>query len=245
MNIKGLLISHRGIFNNKTIPENSVAAFHKAKNLNIPIELDVQLTKDQKVIVFHDINLKRMCGIDKYIEDVTYQELQQLTLLSSKEKIPTLKEVLELIQGKVLIDIELKKTKNVEELCNKVLEEIKNYTGDVLVKSFQPNIVRYLKKHTTRPVGLLITRFPTSKTYSYFMSSSLLIQYCKPDFLAINKEIIKKKEYKNIEKKFLYLSGLLQIRKSWKNIFLMPILIYAIICPIFKISLRNLNINLL
>lgn len=201
MNIKGLLISHRGIFNNKTIPENSVAAFHKAKNLNIPIELDVQLTKDQKVIVFHDINLKRMCGIDKYIEDVTYQELQQLTLVSSKEKIPTLKEVLELIQGKVLIDIELKKTKNVEELCNKVLEEIKNYTGDVLVKSFQPNIVRYLKKHTTRPVGLLITRFPTSKTYSYFMSSSLLIQYCKPDFLAINKEIIKKKRIQKYRKK--------------------------------------------
>ena len=201
MNIKGLLISHRGIFNNETIPENSVAAFHKAKNLNIPIELDVQLTKDQKVIVFHDINLKRMCGIDKYIEDVTYHELQQLTLLSSKEKIPTLKEVLELIQGKVLIDIELKKTKNVEELCNKVLEEIKNYTGDVLVKSFQPNIVRYLKKHTTRPVGLLITRFPTSKTYSYFMSSSLLIQYCKPDFLAINKEIIKKKRIQKYRKK--------------------------------------------
>ena len=201
MNIKGLLISHRGIFNNKTIPEISVAAFHKAKNLNISIELDVQLTKDQKVIVFHDINLKRMCGIDKYIEDVTYQESQQLTLLSSKEKIPTLKEVLELIQGKVLIDIELKKTKNVEELCNKVLEEIKNYTGDVLVKSFQPNIVRYLKKHTTRPVGLLITRFPTSKTYSYFMSSSLLIQYCKPDFLAINKEIIKKKRIQKYRKK--------------------------------------------
>ena len=201
MNIKGLLISHRGIFNNETIPENSVAAFHKAKNLNIPIELDVQLTKDQKVIVFHDINLKRMCGIDKYIEDVTYHELQQLTLLSSKEKIPTLKEVLELIQGKVLIDIELKKTKNVEELCNKVLEEVKNYTGEVLLKSFQPNIVRYLKKYTTRPVGLLITRFPTSKTYSYFMSSALLIQYCKPDFLAINKEIIKKKRIQKYRKK--------------------------------------------
>ena len=52
MNIKGLLIAHRGLFNNKTIPENSLAAFRKAKNLNIPIELDVQLTKDKKVIVF-------------------------------------------------------------------------------------------------------------------------------------------------------------------------------------------------
>lgn len=201
MNMKGIMISHRGIFDNKYIPENSLYSFRRAKERNIPIELDVQLTKDKKLIVFHDINLKRMCGIDKYIEDVTYQELQKITLLSSKEKIPSLKEVLDLIQGKVLIDIELKKTKNIEELCHKVLDEVRNYTGDVLLKSFQPNIVRYLKKHTTRPVGLLITKFPTSKTYSYFMSSALLIQYCKPDFLAINKEIVKKKRVQRYRKK--------------------------------------------
>ncbi len=200
MNMKGLIISHRGIFNNLNIPENSLSSFQKAKNLNIPIELDVQLTKDQEIVVFHDINLKRMSGVDKYVEDVTYQELQQLTLLSSKDRIPTLKEVLKLIQGKVLIDIEVKKTEKVELLCNKVLHELENYSGDILLKSFQPNIVRYLKKHSTRPVGLLITRFPTSKFYSYFMSSPFLIKYCNPDFLAINKEIIKKKRIQKYRK---------------------------------------------
>lgn len=201
MNLLNLKIAHRGAFNNKKIPENSLSSFKKALLLNIPIELDIQLTKDNELIIFHDINLKRMCGIDKYIEDLTYQELKKITLLSSKEKIPTLKEVLKLIQGKVLIDMELKKTKNSEQLCNKVLSELKNYTGDVLLKSFQPNIVRYLKKTTTRPVGLLITRFPTSKTYSYFMSSSVLIQYCNPDFLAINKEIVKKKRIQKYRKR--------------------------------------------
>lgn len=201
MSLKGLTIAHRGIFDNKEVAENSLAAFKRAKELNIPIELDVQLTKDQKLVVFHDINLKRMCGIDKYIEDTTYQELQTLTLLTTKEKIPTLNEVLNLIQGKVLLDIEIKKTKNIELICQKLKKELENYPGEFLLKSFQPNIVRHLKKTTTYKTGLLVTTFPTSKIYSYLMSSIFLIKYCNPDFLAINKEIIKKKRIQHYRKK--------------------------------------------
>lgn len=201
MSLKGLTIAHRGIFDNKEVAENSLTAFKRAKELNIPIELDVQLTKDQTLVVFHDINLKRMCGIDKYLEDTTYQELQTLTLLTTKEKIPTLNEVLNLIQGKVLLDIEIKKTENVELICQKLKKELENYPGEFLLKSFQPNIVRHLKKTTKHKTGLLITAFPTSKIYSYLMSSILLIKYCNPDFIAINKKIIKKKRIQHYRKK--------------------------------------------
>lgn len=201
MNIKGLLIAHRGLFNNKTIPENSLAAFRKAKNLNIPSELDVQLTKDNVIIVFHDMNLKRMCGVDKYISDMTYDEIRRLSLLSTKEKIPTFREVLELTNGSVLLDIEIKKTNRVEFACNRILEELKKYQGDVLLKSFHPSIVRYLKKKSTYPVGLLVTEYPPSKLYSYLISSSFLVKYCHPDFLAINKNIIKKKRLQYYRKK--------------------------------------------
>lgn len=201
MSLKGLTIAHRGIFDNKKVAENSLTAFKRAKELNIPIELDVQLTKDQTLVVFHDINLKRMCGIDKYLEDTTYQELQTLTLLTTKEKIPTLNEVLKLIQGKVLLDIEIKKTENIELICQKLKKELENYPGEFLLKSFQPNIVRHLKKTTTYKTGLLVTTFPTSKIYSYLMSSIFLIKYCNPDFLAINKEIIKKKRIQHYRKK--------------------------------------------
>ena len=200
MDLVGLVIAHRGMFCNEEIPENSLMAFRRAMDYNRPIELDVQLTKDNTLVVFHDISLKRMCGVDKYVEDLTYQELMKYPLFSTKEKIPTFREVLELVNGKVLLDIEIKKTNQVEKICNKVLHELENYSGDILLKSFQPNIVRYLKKHSTRPVGLLITRFPTSKFYSYFMSSPFLIKYCNPDFLAINKEIIKKKRIQKYRK---------------------------------------------
>lgn len=60
------MIAHRGLFDNHSeAPENSLAAFRKAVDQGFGIELDVQLTKDGKLVVFHDFDLKRMCGIHK------------------------------------------------------------------------------------------------------------------------------------------------------------------------------------
>ncbi|MDR0831933.1 MAG: hypothetical protein LBM99_03435, partial [Bacillales bacterium] len=71
-------IAHRGLHNqniekdkNKLLPENSLGAFQEAINKNYLIELDVHLLKDGTVVVFHDFNLKRMCGVDLIIEDLT------------------------------------------------------------------------------------------------------------------------------------------------------------------------------
>lgn len=193
MEIKGLKIAHRGVFDNKEIPENSISAFRKARSLGIPIEFDVQLTKDNIIIVFHDISLKRMCNINNYVQDYTYEELKKLHLLNTSEHIPTLDEILRLIKGQVLLDVELKQTSNYKNLCNLLLKQLKDYPGKVLLKSFHPSIVRYLKKNQTYPIGLLLTDYPASKFYSYFISSSFLIRYCNPDFIAVNKKIIKKK----------------------------------------------------
>lgn len=201
MDLVGLVIAHRGMFCNEEIPENSLMAFRRAMDYNRPIELDVQLTKDNTLVVFHDISLKRMCGVDKYVEDLTYQELMKYPLFSTKEKIPTFREVLELVNGKVLLDIEIKKTSQVEKICNQVMTELKDYSGDVLLKSFQPDIVLYLKRNSSYPIGLLVTEYPPSRLYSYFLSSYFLIRYCHPDFLAVNKTIIKKKRIQRYRKK--------------------------------------------
>ena len=63
-NYKNKIIAHRGIHDNEKIPENSLKAFKLTMDKNIPIELDIHLTKDNEFIVFHDDNLKRMTGID-------------------------------------------------------------------------------------------------------------------------------------------------------------------------------------
>ena len=143
MNVPNHVIAHRGVFDNKTIPENSLSAFRKAIETNYNIELDVQLTKDSILVVFHDETLSRMCHDDRVVQECTYQELQKLTLLDTKEKIPTLKEVLNLVQDKVLIDIEVKNTGRIEDTCDFLLEEVKPYHNYV-IKSFSPKILSTL-----------------------------------------------------------------------------------------------------
>ena len=98
MKIRNNRIAHRGAFNNIDIPENSLLAFKKAIDMKWDIELDVQLTKDNVLVVFHDEDLKRMTGISKKICDVDYSELQNYHLLDTKESIPTFLEVLKLIK---------------------------------------------------------------------------------------------------------------------------------------------------
>ena len=83
-------------------------AFAEAIKNNYIIELDVHLLKDSEVIVFHDDNLKRMTGVNKKVKECTYEEIAEIKLKETEEKIPLLKEVLNLVDGKVPIIIELK-----------------------------------------------------------------------------------------------------------------------------------------
>ena len=69
-------IAHRGLFDNESeAPENSIPAFQRAVQQGYGIELDVQLTTDNRLVVFHDETLQRMCGFDKKLTDCSYDEL--------------------------------------------------------------------------------------------------------------------------------------------------------------------------
>ena len=100
----GVHYAHRGLFNNQTsAPENSLAAFKKAVQLGYGMEFDVQLSKDDVPVVFHDATLKRMCGIEGNVWDYTVEELQKMKLGQSNETIPTLEQVLEVVGGNHLL----------------------------------------------------------------------------------------------------------------------------------------------
>ena len=94
--LTSIKIAHRGLYNNKDIPENSVAAFKNCEKYGFTTETDVHFSKDKKLIVFHDDNLKRMTGLDKNLSDCTLAEIKQLHLGNTNEKIPTLEEMLNL-----------------------------------------------------------------------------------------------------------------------------------------------------
>ena len=73
--------AHRGLHKrDKSVPENSLAAFERAASYGYGIELDVQLSKDGQVVVFHDDTLNRVCGVDARVDSKTLAELQQLSL---------------------------------------------------------------------------------------------------------------------------------------------------------------------
>ena len=110
--------AHRGLFDNDSVaPENSLAAFKKAVDAGYGIELDVQLSKDEKLVVFHDATLKRMCGIDGKVWDYTLEELQQMKLLNSNETIPTFEQFLEVVDGKVPFILEYKLDRAQTRVC--------------------------------------------------------------------------------------------------------------------------------
>lgn len=194
------LIAHRGVFNNTTIPENSIASFKKAIELFLPFELDVQLTKDRILVVFHDDNLKRMCGIDKKIKDMTYDEIRNYKLLETEEIIPRLVDVLRLTNDIRLIDIEVKNTNRIQETVTELMNCISGYTN-ITIKSFSPKIVKAVKKRNPKlKVGLLITDNYNNFIYNLFLRGKLSINLCKPDFISISEKLYKTDKFRNISK---------------------------------------------
>ena len=97
----GVYYAHRGLHDNRTsAPENSMPAFRKAVEAGYGIELDVQLTKDGIPVIFHDFTLEWICGVSGKPGDYTFEELQEMKLLQTKKKIPSLQEFLEMVDGK-------------------------------------------------------------------------------------------------------------------------------------------------
>lgn len=197
---ENLIIAHRGIHDNITTPENSISSFKKALDKNVPIEFDIQITKDNKLVIFHDDNLKRMTGVNKFIQDTDFADVRKLRLLNTNEIIPTFKEVLDLVNSKILLDIEIKNTNKKKLVVELVLKELENYKGKVYLKSFNPFIVKQIKKKTNKyRLGLLITDKYNINIVDFIFKTNLPIYYLKPDFLAIKKTMLTKKYYKHFK----------------------------------------------
>lgn len=186
---RGHLYAHRGLHDNKTdAPENSLKAFAKAVEAGYGIELDIQLTKDGEAVVFHDGTLKRICGVEGYVSDYTFEELQQFTLCESDERIPKFTEVLKLVDGKVPLIVEFKGEKLNTDLCPVADKILKDYKGVYCMESFNPLMVAWYRKNRNEVVrGQLSHKFFTQDKRSarnFLLQNLLLNFYAKPDFIA-------------------------------------------------------------
>jgi len=132
-----LNIGHRGAMGHVT--ENTLASIQKALDLKVDaIEIDVYVIKCGEVVVFHDDTLERLSNSNLNIEDLTLMQVKEITLIGN-HSIPTLSEALDLINKKVLVNIELK-GKNTALPTLQIIKnyiENKNWTEkDFLLSSF-------------------------------------------------------------------------------------------------------------
>ena len=184
-------LAHRGLYSkDQSIPENSLAAFIKAKDLGFGSELDVSLSKDGHLMVFHDDDLHRMCGIELKLSDLTLQELQSYGLKNTQAHIPSLVEVLSLINGEVPLMIEVKPTQLKRETVIKLKECLKNYVGHVALVSFDPYLVLEFKKQMPEKMRGLIMEPSLDKKHlklyeRVVLHFALSNAYTQADFISV------------------------------------------------------------
>ena len=191
------LIAHRGV--HYKYMENSIKAFQEAIKRNYIIELDVHITKDNKIVVFHDNNLKRLAGVSKNIEELNYSEI--LKIIS----IPTIEDVLKIVNGKVPIIIETKVLNNVGILEKTLSNILNNYEGKVAIQSFNHKSLEWFKNNNPKyPRGYLINSITHHNILiKYILNIKKLNKIIKPTYLGINLDYIDNKIIKKLKKEYL------------------------------------------
>ena len=183
--------AHRGYHHEPEAPENSLAAFRLAVLHGYGVELDVHLLSDGNLAVLHDSSLKRMTGHPGVVEDLKESSLPEYYLGNSRETIPSFRQVLDVIHGKIPMIVELKPYQgNAERLCTRVFEELDHYDGAYCVESFDPRVVRWLRKNRPEVIrGQLSMNFYKERSSLSFLQAvagtELLTNILtKPDFVA-------------------------------------------------------------
>lgn len=192
-------IAHRG-FHDENTTENTIQSYQSAINRGYNIEIDVRLTRDKEIVVFHDDTLTRLCGISQRIDQLNYSDIENIRLPHG-ERIPKFSEVLTEVSKKTGLLIELKSNGDgtLEEGVNKLLTD---YTGDYAVQSFHPFSMRWFKTHAERvPRGLLATydKLPIKGYESFVLRHLLLLPFVKPDFLSYDEKYIERRRIKNLK----------------------------------------------
>lgn len=179
-------IAHRGLHDaGLKIPENSCAAFARAMQEGYAVETDVRLTRDGKLILFHDDDLFRMTGKKGKTDDMTADELSALRLGGTDERIPRFAEFLEFIGGKIPLLIELKPSGRRKELVCKVLETLQNYKGEFALQSFDPRLLWQVKNRAPHILRGQLGCFYEKFTPQWYVVKHMnLNAFTKPDFIS-------------------------------------------------------------
>lgn len=195
--------AHRGLWNTNdpgesNRPENSLAAFRAAVDKDYGIELDVHLTRDGALVVHHDDSLKRLTGADIRIADSTLAEVRACKLPNG-EPVPTYDEVLDTVQGRIPMIVEVKvENGNADALSKAVYERMQRYDGPWCMESFAPSAVKWFRLNAPEIIRgqLACDNAGKGKTAFLFwrnigMASMLQNIWARPDFIAFEAKSVK------------------------------------------------------
>lgn len=150
-------IAHRGFHDmNTSVWENTLSAFSRAAEAGFAIECDLQYAADGVPVVFHDDDLQRLCNMPGDVRAKSSAELALMTIGGTKDRVPRLKDMLNLVKGRVPLVIELKGREGDDEgFVESVFEVLEGYEGKVALMSFDVWLLQELKEcGAPYPVGL-------------------------------------------------------------------------------------------
>ncbi len=193
-NIK--ITAHRG--SSTFYPDNTFVSMNEAVLERADyIEIDVRVTKDGKIVVFHDKNLKRVCNLNMKIEDMTLKEIKNIDNGSYKnqlfkgEKIPTLEEVFERYKDKIKFNLHLKVSDKNDILIKEVDKIIDKYhmNSNVIITCSNREIIEKYKKEN-----------PKSKTGLIMGKNINKIENCSCDLFSLKYDLVSKEVVDKIHK---------------------------------------------
>jgi len=177
--------AHRGL-HGAALPENSPGAFAAAMACGMGIECDIQRSGDGRAMVFHDWDLDRLTGESGLVARRTAEELGAIPLSGSEDTIPSLRQLLDQVGGRVPILIEVKSRRDarVPSLCLAVRRELEGYRGAHAVMSFDPRVSRWFAVHSPLTVRGLVVTEENARALAGRVRRHMALWHARPDFLA-------------------------------------------------------------
>jgi glycerophosphoryl diester phosphodiesterase len=182
-------IAHRGLYDEAAgAPENSLPAFRRAADRGIPFELDVQLGADGSLIVWHDAKVTFPDGTAAAVDAITGNDLKKVRLGRTDEPVPTLSQVLEALDGRVPIVLDVRRYRfdRHAHFERAIVDEIRNYLGAIALQSFDPLAVYRFHRFTSdRPVGQASGELPSANAIIASVGRAMLTNFVtRPDFIT-------------------------------------------------------------
>jgi glycerophosphoryl diester phosphodiesterase len=192
-------IAHRGLHARENgIIENTLSAAQAAIEHGFSVECDVQLTADEEAVVFHDFLLERLTSSRGEVVSTGAAALAELTMKDTNDRISSLSAFLEVIGGRAPLIIDIKSRFDGDwRLAERVAALIADYEGPIAIKSFDPQVIAYLRDNADRlridrrPLGIVAEvnydpggRERLSRAVRESLAAFLHYPQTRPDFLS-------------------------------------------------------------